>query len=90
MNDHVPDGQPLTAAYSPKLTAAASLQTMSGASPDVNLYSIYVPTNHVYVGDVFLLEEKDIIHTNLSVREGLEIVVSVGMAVPPTLHATRM
>jgi hypothetical protein len=32
---------------------------------------VYVPTNHVYVGDIFLLEDKDIIHTSLSVREGL-------------------
>ena len=43
----------------------------------------------VYIGDVFLMEEKDVIHTNLSVREGLEVVVSVGMAVPPTLIATK-
>jgi uncharacterized membrane protein len=35
------------------------------------------------------MEEKDVIHTNLSVREGLEVVVSVGMAVPPTLIATK-
>jgi hypothetical protein len=72
-------------------------------------------------GDIFLLDERDIIHTNLSVREGLgeqwgkaavvraapravsvvtecgsrapptpplaEIVVSVGMALPPALSA---
>ena len=32
---------------------------------------MYVPTNHVYVGDIYMLEEKDVIRTNLSVREGL-------------------
>lgn len=37
----------------------------------MRLYTVYVPTNHVYVGDIFMLEDKDIIHTNLSVREGL-------------------
>lgn len=26
---------------------------------------------HVCAGDIFLLDERDIIHTNLSVREGL-------------------
>jgi uncharacterized membrane protein len=41
----------------------------------------------VYVGDIFLLDDRDIIRTNLTVREGLEIVVSVGMALPPTLSA---
>jgi len=32
---------------------------------------VYVPTNHIYVGDVFLLGKQDIIKVNLSVREGL-------------------
>ena len=35
------------------------------------LFSVYVPTNHIYVGDIFLLGKEDIIHTSLSVREGL-------------------
>ncbi len=34
----------------------------------MELYSVYVPTNHIYVGDIFLLGKEDIIHTNLSVR----------------------
>lgn len=66
------------------ITARTLLQTHEG---DLRLVAIFVPTNHVYVGDVFLLDERDIVHTNLSVREGLEIVVSVGMALPPTLSA---
>lgn len=43
----------------------------------------------VYVGDVFLMEEKDVIHTDLTVRAGLEVVVSVGMAVPPNMVVTK-
>ena len=42
-----------------------------------------------YVGDIFLMGAADIMRPNLSVREGLEIVVSVGMALPPTLVATK-
>lgn len=38
---------------------------------DMQLFSVYVPTNHIYVGDIFLLSKSDIIRTNLSVREGL-------------------
>ena len=44
----------------------------------------------VYVGDIFLLEDKDIIRNNLSVTEGIEIVVSVGMAVPPRIVSDRL
>eukprot|EP00891_Asterochloris_glomerata_P001322 jgi/Astpho2/1322/e_gw1.00024.31.1_t len=61
--------------------------TLQDADGDLQLFSVYVPTNHVYVGDVFLLSKQDIIKPNLSVREGLEIVVSVGMALPPQLLA---
>lgn len=59
--------------------------TMVTAEGEKDLFAVYVPTNHVYVGDIVMLAGKDIIRTNLSVREGIEIVVSVGMAVPPKL-----
>ncbi len=32
---------------------------------------VYVPTNHMYVGDIFMLGAEDIIHTTLTVGEGL-------------------
>mmetsp|Transcript_21165 Transcript_21165/g.53248 ORF Transcript_21165/g.53248 Transcript_21165/m.53248 type:complete len:261 (+) Transcript_21165:214-996(+) len=64
------------------VTGETLLQRMS---EEMKLYSVYVPTNHVYIGDVFLLQEADIIRTNISVREGLEIVVSIGMAIPSNL-----
>ena len=35
------------------------------------LCSVYVPTNHLYIGDIVLLNTKDIIRPNLSVREGI-------------------
>eukprot|EP00775_Hariotina_reticulata_P005637 gene5637-5876_t len=66
------------------ITGRTLLQTHEG---DIRLTAVYIPTNHVYVGDIFLMDERDLVHTNLSVTEGLEIVVSVGMAVPPSLSA---
>ncbi|BDA46066.1 Protein LIKE COV 2 [Coccomyxa sp. Obi] len=68
------------------ITGTTVLQQEDG-SPGMELFSVYVPTNHIYVGDIFLLGKEDVIHTNLSVREGLEIVVSVGMALPRNLTA---
>lgn len=44
---------------------------MQRPSEDLKLFSVYVPTNHVYIGDVFLLHDADIIRTNISVREGI-------------------
>lgn len=47
---------------------------------DTELFSVYVPTNHVYVGDIFLLGKADIIKTNLSVREGLGASLHMSLA----------
>ncbi|XP_057423652.1 protein CONTINUOUS VASCULAR RING 1-like [Lotus japonicus] len=49
------------------------------------LYCVYVPTNHLYLGDIFLVSPNDILRPNLSVREGIEIVISGGMSVPQLL-----
>ena len=32
---------------------------------------MYVPTNHLYIGDIFLINSSDVIRPNLSVREGI-------------------
>nr|CAD1821473.1 unnamed protein product [Ananas comosus var. bracteatus] len=58
------------------------LQSYSG---DEELCCVYVPTNHLYIGDIFLIYSKDVIRPNLSVREGIEIVVSGGMSMPQIL-----
>lgn len=38
---------------------------------DEELCSVYVPTNHLYIGDIFLLNTEEIIRPNLSIREGI-------------------
>lgn len=67
------------------ITGETWVQTPGG---DLRLNTVYVPTNHVYVGDVFLLQPRDILKPNITVREGLEIVVSCGMAIPTSVIAT--
>ncbi|KAG4162231.1 hypothetical protein ERO13_D01G104250v2 [Gossypium hirsutum] len=46
------------------------------------LCCVYVPTNHLYLGDLFLIRSKDILSSNLSIREGIGILISGGMSVP--------
>jgi hypothetical protein len=48
------------------------LQTDKG---DEELCSVYVPTNHLYIGDIFLVNSEEIIRPNLSIREGIGMVV---------------
>ncbi|CAN1235114.1 Protein LIKE COV 2 [Linum perenne] len=64
------------------ITSTVLLQKEDG---DEELCSVYVPTNHLYIGDIFLVNSKDIIRPNLSIREGIEIIVSVGMTMPQTI-----
>lgn len=64
------------------ITSSVVLQSYSG---EEELCCVYVPTNHLYIGDVFLINSNDVIRPNLSVREGIEIVVSGGMSMPQIL-----
>ncbi|KAI4380407.1 hypothetical protein MLD38_006603 [Melastoma candidum] len=64
------------------ITSCVVLQNYHG---EEELCCVYVPTNHLYIGDIFLVNSKDVIRPNLSVREGIEIVVSGGMAMPQIL-----
>ncbi|KAL8129673.1 hypothetical protein V2J09_018828 [Rumex salicifolius] len=66
------------------ITSSVTLQTYSG---EEDLCCVYVPTNHLYIGDIFLVNSKEVIRPNLSVREGIEIVVSGGMSMPQALSA---
>ena len=40
-------------------------------SGEEDLCCVYVPTNHLYIGDIFLVNSNDVIRPNLSVREGI-------------------
>ncbi|XP_068658516.1 protein LIKE COV 2-like [Aristolochia californica] len=64
------------------ITSSVVLQTDSG---DEELCSVYVPTNHLYIGDIFLVNSQEIIRPNLSIGEGIEIIVSGGMTMPQSI-----
>lgn len=69
------------------ITSTVILRKPSGVE---ELCCVYVPTNHLYLGDVFLISSKDILRPNLSVREGIEIVISGGMSIPQILMTTEV
>ncbi|KAL1804801.1 hypothetical protein ACET3Z_027869 [Daucus carota] len=69
------------------ITSSVLLQTYSG---EEELCCVYVPTNHLYIGDIFMVNVNDVIRPNLSVREGIEIVVSGGMSMPQILTTLEL
>jgi uncharacterized membrane protein len=50
------------------------------------LCCVYIPTNHLYVGDVVVLPAEDVIDTNLTVEDGVGIILSAGSSMPVAVH----
>lgn len=44
---------------------------MQRDNEDEELCSVFVPTNHLYIGDILLVNSNEIIRPNLSIREGI-------------------
>jgi uncharacterized membrane protein len=57
---------------------------IDGAKPDA-LVSVYVPTNHLYLGDVILVPRDAVVPTGLSIEDGIRIILSAGSAAPARL-----
>ncbi|KHG16246.1 Methanol dehydrogenase [cytochrome c] subunit 1 [Gossypium arboreum] len=77
-------------AMNPKISWVECAQTVFvdwglRENEDEELCSVFVPTNHLYIGDIFLVNSKEIIRPNLSIREGIEIIVSGGMTMPQVI-----
>ncbi|UPT73103.1 MAG: DUF502 domain-containing protein [Elusimicrobiota bacterium] len=54
-----------------------------------DLVCVYVPTNHVYVGDIVLVPREHVITTTLGVQAGIQIALSGGASLPATIHAQK-
>jgi uncharacterized membrane protein len=63
------------------VTGSFKLTLRDGVTHDV--LAVYVPTNHLYVGDVVILPVEDVIETDLSVEDGVSLLLSAGASVPP-------
>jgi uncharacterized membrane protein len=62
------------------LTGSFTLKRKDGSEYEV--CTVYVPTNHLYVGDVVVLPASDVIETDLSVEDGVSLMLSAGASVP--------
>jgi len=51
--------------------------------------AVYVPTNHLYVGDVVLLPPEDVLETDLSVEDGVSLILSAGASMPVQVSERR-
>jgi uncharacterized membrane protein len=58
--------------------------TDRGRGPET-LLAVYVPTNHLYLGDVIVCETEDASYPDLTVEQGVRIFLTGGMALPDGL-----
>jgi uncharacterized membrane protein len=54
-----------------------------------SMVAVYVPTNHLYLGDVMICRRDQAYFPDVSVEEGIRIFLTGGMALPATLRALK-
>src|SRR5918993_6072495 len=59
-----------------------------GQGPEA-MVAVYVPTNHLYLGDVFVYPRGRAIYPELLVEEGVRIFLTGGMALPNTITGSQ-
>ena len=65
------------------LTREFTIDRGRGAEP---MMAVYVPTNHLYLGDIVICERGRATFPDISVEEGIRIFLTGGMALPPRLR----
>jgi uncharacterized membrane protein len=50
------------------------------------LIAVYVPTNHLYLGDIVIVERSRATFPDISVEDGIRIFLTGGMALPPEMR----
>lgn len=68
------------------LTKEFSVDLGNGPEPMV---AVYVPTNHLYLGDLVIVPKSHAFFPDLSVEEGVRVILTGGMALPPALGRER-
>jgi uncharacterized membrane protein len=66
------------------LTREFTVDYRDGRGPQP-LVAVYVPTNHLYLGDIFVFRADEIAFPDITVEQGLRIFLTGGMAIPAHL-----
>jgi len=69
------------------LTREFTLDRGQGRGPEP-LVAVYVPTNHLYLGDVLVFAAAEIEYPDITVEQGIRIFLTGGMALPGGVRTT--
>jgi uncharacterized membrane protein len=65
------------------LTREFTIDRGNGAE---TLLAVYVPTNHLYLGDIVVCDPGRVSYPDVSVEDGIKIFLTGGMALPPKVR----
>ncbi|OFW15455.1 MAG: hypothetical protein A3F69_05300 [Acidobacteria bacterium RIFCSPLOWO2_12_FULL_66_10] len=65
------------------LTREFTVDRGKGPEP---LLAVYVPTNHLYLGDIVICERERATFPDITVEDGIRIFLTGGMALPPRVR----
>jgi uncharacterized membrane protein len=60
--------------------------SMESAGKVESLIAVFVPTNHLYLGDIVICPSEDAFFPDLSVEEGIRVFLTGGMTLPTRLE----
>ncbi len=53
------------------------------------LRAVYVPTNHLYLGDIVLFRDSEVFYTDIPIEEGIKMILSGGIASPSRISEAK-
>jgi uncharacterized membrane protein len=65
------------------LTKEFSIHSAGRTEP---LIAVYVPTNHLYLGDISICRRDDVVFPDLTVEEGIRVFLTGGMTLPAQIQ----
>jgi len=63
---------------------------MNQAQGSGHFFSVYLPTNNLYLGQVALFKVEEVVFTGFTIEEGLKIILSGGTAFPPSVKSQNL
>jgi uncharacterized membrane protein len=55
----------------------------------VDMVAAYIPTNHVYFGNIVLVKRESVVFTDMTVEEGLRAILTAGTALPEKIEPIK-
>lgn len=74
---------PRPGVYSLGFVTGETVAALPGA--DRELLAVFIPTNHVYIGDVVLVPREHVHPTRMSVQQGIQAALAAGAILPKRL-----